>query len=134
MAKQNAIQDENLFPALVAHSGTANTADTQRVVAGADGGLSITGLHGVVLTTAVNVANGTATAIPGTALTNRKSLIMYNAGTTSVWLGGTGVLASNVGGLLVGTAEYSPAFDLGTATIYGIAAAAGGTVTILEAS
>lgn len=134
MAKQPSIQDPNLVTALIAHTGTADSADTQRVVAGADGGLYITGLHGVVLTTAVGIANGTATAIPGTILTNRKSLIMYNSGTASIWLGGTGVTASNVGGLLVGTAEYSPAFDLGTAVVYGIAAAAGGTVTVLEVS
>jgi hypothetical protein len=39
MAKQNAIQDDNWFPALTAHSGTAGTAETVRVVAGSAGDL-----------------------------------------------------------------------------------------------
>lgn len=32
MAKQWSIQDQNQFPALIGHSGTAGTADTKRVV------------------------------------------------------------------------------------------------------
>lgn len=98
------------------------------------GTVDIKPLNGAVLTTAVGVANGTATAIPTTTLTNRKTLICYNAGTVSVWLGGTSVTASNVGGIPVGTAEYSPSFDIGTAVLYGISASAGGTITIFEAS
>lgn len=39
MAKQQAIQDENQFPALLAHSGTAGTAETRRVVVNEFGGL-----------------------------------------------------------------------------------------------
>lgn len=134
MADQYAIQDQNQFPALIAHTGTANTAETIRGVFGADGGFLLTGLHGVVLTTTVSVANGTATALPGTTLTNRKTFTCFNSGTAKCWLGGTGVTASDVGGIPVGTQEYSPAVDMGTAIIYGIAGTAGGTLTVFEVS
>jgi len=134
MADQPARQDPNQFPALVGHTGTAGTAETVRGVFGADGGFYLTGLHGVVLTTAIAVANGTATVLPGTLLANRKSFICFNAGTTKCWLGGTGVTASDTGGIPVGTQEYSPSIDMGTAIIYGIAAAAGGTITVFEIS
>lgn len=40
MAKQQAIQDENQFPALLGHSGTAGTAETVRIVANQFGGLT----------------------------------------------------------------------------------------------
>lgn len=33
MAKQDAIQDKNQFPALLGHTGTAGTADTVRITA-----------------------------------------------------------------------------------------------------
>lgn len=49
MAKQYAIQDQNRFPALIGHSGTAGTADTVRVVADTNGNLGNT-----VLTNAVD--------------------------------------------------------------------------------
>lgn len=39
MANQNAIQDDNQFPALTGHSGTAVTSETRRVVVGEDGSL-----------------------------------------------------------------------------------------------
>lgn len=92
-------------------------------------------LSGVVLTTAVAIGT-TATAIPTSALANRKSLILYNDGTATIYLGGTGVTASGTTtrGLLVGTSDYSPPFDLGTAILYGIGATVGGTAVILEVS
>lgn len=41
MSNQNALQDDDKFPALIAHSGTAGTSITQRVVADADGNLMV---------------------------------------------------------------------------------------------
>lgn len=135
MADQPAIQDPNRFPALIAHSGTADTADTQRVVAGADGGIYITGLHGVALTTGVAVGTASGgTALPPTTLANRKSMIFYNSGTAKVWFGGTEVGTVDTAGMPLGTTEWSPAFDFGTAVMYARAGIAGGTVTVLEVS
>jgi len=133
MAKQHAIYDQNKVSGLIAHTGTADTAETQRIVAGVDGGLLITGLHGVVLTTAVAVANGTATALPATILSNRKSMVAYNNGTISIYLGGTGVTGAG-NGIPVGTGDFSPAIDLGTSIIYGYGTSAGGTMIVMEVS
>jgi len=133
MAKQHAIYDQNKVSGLIAHTGTTDTAETQRIVAGVDGGLLITGLHGVVLTTAVAVANGTATALPATILSNRKSMVAYNNGTISIYLGGTGVTGAG-NGIPVGTGDFSPAIDLGTAIIYGYGTSAGGTMIVMEVS
>ena len=147
----NAAQDANRFPALIGHSGTAGTAEIRRVVVTDAGAISVDivsgesinigtveigtvdvrPLSGVVLSTTVGIGT-TATTIPGTALTSRKSCILYNNGTTSVYLGGTGVTTTT--GLLVGTADYSPSLDLGTTILYGIAGTVGGTVNILEIS
>lgn len=160
MADQYAIQDQNQFPALLGHSGTSNAAETRRIVvteAGAIsvdlvtgdtinigtvnvGSVAITGgtidtnllpLSGVPKVTSLAVGT-TATAIPTTPLTGRKSCIMYNSGTATIYLGGTEVTASI--GLPVGTADYSPSMDLGTTVIYGICSTAGGTIRVLEIS
>lgn len=40
MANQDAIQDRNQFPGLIAHSGTADTAETRKVVS-TDGNLHV---------------------------------------------------------------------------------------------
>lgn len=134
MTNQYAIIDQNRTSGALLHSGTDNSAETIRQVGGADGGVSVTGLHGVPKITAVTVANGTATALPGTTLTNRKTFFAYNSGSVTVWLGGTEVTASNTGGIPVGTSEYSPVIDLGTAVLYAIAGTIGGTLTIMEVS
>lgn len=88
-------------------------------------------LGGVVLAGTVGVGT-TATAIPTTPLASRKSLIVYNVGSTSVYIGGSGV--TTLTGLPVGTADYSPSFDLGTTILYGITGTVGGTVNVLEVS
>lgn len=41
MADQNALQDDNFFPAMIAHSGTAGTAETRRVTSQPWGGLDV---------------------------------------------------------------------------------------------
>lgn len=149
MADQYAIQDQNQFPALLGHSGTSNAAETRRIVVSDTGAVSIQGtvgvsalsggtvdvdllpLGGVVLTTSLAVGT-TATAIPTAVLSSRKSCIVYNDGTATIYLGGSAVTTSS--GLPVGTADYSPSFDLGTTILYGICSTAGGTARILEVS
>ena len=133
MADQASIQDPNYVPALVAHSGTSDTAETVRVVAGADGGLAITGMNGSVFVTTVIVGTaGGGTALPATALANRKAWIGYNSGTVSIFLGGTGVGQDSTTGIPIGTGEYTPSFDLGVAVMYGRTNAVNGTMTVLE--
>jgi hypothetical protein len=97
------------------------------------GTFSLVPLAGSVLTTAVNIgtASGTA-AIPTTTLSNRKAIIGYNVGTSTVYIGGTGVTTTS--GIPIGTGQYTPSFDLGTAVLYGIAGAPGGTIIALEVS
>lgn len=178
MANQNAQQDDNRFPGLIAHQGTAGTAETIRVVATSAGALTVDlagtepieliagtvtrvsnigtlesgsvtvtsmpsggtistteiPLSGVVLTTAVAVGT-TAVALPSSVLASRKSMMLYNDGTATIYLGGTGVTSSGAGrGLPVGTSDYSPSFDLGTTTLSGIGATVGGTAIVLEVS
>lgn len=41
MANQNAIQDDNHFPALIGHSGTAGTAETRRIITDGDGSIYV---------------------------------------------------------------------------------------------
>lgn len=98
---------------------------------GSSGSINLSPLSGVVLTTAVSIGT-VATAIPGTALTNRKAIIFYNSGTATVYMGGTTV--TTVNGLPIVVGDYSPPMDLGVAVLYGISANAGGTVNILEVS
>jgi len=45
MANQNAKQDDNQFQALIAHSGTAGTAETRRVVVSPEGGIYTSGVE-----------------------------------------------------------------------------------------
>ena len=136
--------DGNSVPTITGVVGTLGTSDASGTAKALPVGVNpssgaayvdnIGALCGVVLATAVTVANGTATAIPGTTLTNRKTFTCFNSGTTKCWLGGTGVTASDVGGIPVGTQEYSPSVDMGTAIIYGISGTSGGTLTVFEVS
>lgn len=89
-------------------------------------------LGGVVKTTAV-VCGTAATALPASALSSRKSLIGYNIGTIPCYIGDSTVSVTS--GIPIGTAQYSPSFDLGTTILYGVASAAsGGTLVVLEVS
>ena len=91
-------------------------------------------LGGVVLTTAVTLGTAAGgSALPASALSGRKSMICYNVGTLTCYIGGTGV--STTAGIPIGTAEYSPAIDLGTTILYGISSAtAGATLVVMEVS
>lgn len=64
---QNAIQDQNRFPAFIAHSGTAGTAETIRVTASASGALNVDfgtapiGISVGTIAEITNIAGGTIT-------------------------------------------------------------------------
>jgi|SRR3990167_5686726 len=88
-------------------------------------------LAGSILNTTVSIGT-TVTAIPTSALTNRKSLIGYNVGTATVFLGGAGVTTAS-GIPVVGT-SFTPAMDLGTTVLYGIVVGTGGTINVMEVS
>lgn len=48
MSNIGAVQDTNQFPAMIAHTGTAGTADVQRVVADTEGNLKVQVLNSLV--------------------------------------------------------------------------------------
>ena len=102
MATQDAAQDKNFFPALIAHTGTAGTAETVRLVADSAGALTTVG--GAAGGSNVNIVTGTQQRL-GTVGT----LENLNAGTiTSIGnvVGGTTTVA-NRAYLLV----YNPIAD-----------------------
>lgn len=94
------------------------------------GTFSLNPLAGSVLTTLVAMGTAGTAAIPTTALSGRKALIAYNSGTTTVYIGGSGV--STASGIPIPINSYTPSFDLGTGVLYGIGG--GGTLTALEIS
>lgn len=92
---------------------------------------NLNGLRGPVLSTAVNVTT-TATPLPTHPLANRRSMIVFNNGGSTIYLGSSAVTVSS--GLPVLSQTYSPAMDLGILSVlYGIAS---GTVEtrVFEAS
>lgn len=62
---QNAIQDENQFPALIAHSGTAGTATPIRVTA-TDGAINVAGTFSSTAATATNTYGSVSTVVNDT--------------------------------------------------------------------
>jgi hypothetical protein len=106
MAKQDSIQDNNQVWALIAHTGTAGTAETQRVVADTDGNLM------------VNIAAGESINIGTLTL---GTIDMLKAGTITTILGTTKVEDANYD-ILVEDANA-------TTTYYGYAALGQGTNT-----
>lgn len=108
-------------------TGTINTGTINA------GTFTLNSLSGVVLTTAVNIGTTAGTAaMPTTALANRKAFIGYNVGTSIVYIGGSGV--GTASGIPVGLGQYTPAMDIGTTVLFGIAATPGGTMIALEIS
>jgi len=155
MAGQNALVDQNQTTGLIAVQGTAGTADTLgtsplgRVgmnpdngalfvqdLAGAAGttNVQVLPLSGVILTTAVTVGI-TATAIPATPLAARKTISVYNDGTATIFLGGSGVtVTGSPRGIPVEINNYAAATDVGTTVLYAIGATDGGTAVVMEIS
>lgn len=90
------------------------------------------GLVGSVLTTAQAVGTSAGTALPASSLTNRKTFIGYNIGTTTLYIGGSAVTTTT--GIPISVGQYTPAIDLGAAVLYAIAGTSGGTMLTLEVS
>lgn len=84
-----------------------------------------------VKSTAVTVAD-TATRLDTTAEQwDSSSLLFYNIGSVTVYLGGSGVTTSN--GVPVAAGAWSPAVNSGKDAIYGIVATGTCEVRVLEA-
>jgi hypothetical protein len=94
--------------------------------------ININPLRGDFKTTAVTVTT-TPTALPTTPLENRRALIVYNNSSSTIYLGGSSVTASN--GLPLEASSYSPPFDAGAKmTLYGIVNSGTANVRVLEIS
>jgi hypothetical protein len=128
MADQQAQQDRNQFPALIAHSGTAGTAETVRVVASSEGALRVvtneteaTGFEGGTVyigTTAVELTfTGTTQAI----------LITSDSGNTApIYIGGSVVASDGSAAItrLDGGDSLSIDINDGAAPLYAVSSAA----------
>lgn len=142
MADQQAAQDGNQVDALIAHSGTAGTAETVRVVAtnGAlhtgiydSGGTQIDAFGAIPVTTYVNTAVALATAstaylLPGTEQADRKSVVLYNKSNVDVYIGGSAVTTST--GVLLSSGDMI-AIDAASG-VYGVSGTTTGTINVLE--
>lgn len=119
MAKQEAIQDNNQFPALIAHSGTAGTADTIRLVATAAGKLQVESAAEVTVGTIQRI-NTIGTLEVGTVTIGAvNSVGTLASGTITRLEGGTVGLVtrvSTIGTLEVGTIATLPNIPGGTIT------------------
>jgi len=86
-------------------------------------------LKGGILSTQVNVG-ATATALPTTALTNRRLLIVYNNSGGVIYLGDSTVTVTN-GFPLANGGTFEIKLDAGV-TLYAIASAANKDVRVFE--
>lgn len=110
MAKQEAIQDRNLVPALIIHSGTADTADTVRATGQINGGINVHVVGGTVEGgggggTEVQVLGGSIVVTAGTITTGTLAVSNIVGGTitsvgTILGIGGTTLvdLATEIAG------------------------------------
>lgn len=82
--------------------------------------ISINGLGGVAKSTAITVTSS-ATALPTSALTDRRGVVIFNNDSSTIlYIGGADVTTTN--GMPVPAQAYSPALDIGdNFTLYGIA-------------
>lgn len=98
---QDAAQDRNRFPALIAHTGTAGTAETVKVVATSDGAITFNSIGTVVVQEELlevrvdDIGGGTIFVgeafIPGTTSSSnwRIRKIVDNSGTVDIqWADG----------------------------------------------
>jgi len=100
VADQNARQDQNQFPALIAHSGTAGTAETVRIVATTAGAVSVDVVSGEIIASLGTVSlleKGTITpqeAIPTADTKNNPSFVLTYDGSNQPTL-----IAMTIGGV-----------------------------------
>jgi len=94
--------------------------------------ISINPLRGIVKSTPISVTTS-ATALPSSAVENRRSVLIYNNGAENLYLGGSDVTVAN--GLPVAAASYSPIIDAGIRmTVYGIVNSGPIDVRVMEIS
>ena len=94
--------------------------------------ISINALAGTVKSRAVTVTTA-LTPLPGEVLAHRRSLIIYNNSSSTVFIGGSDMLAAD--GLPVPANTYSPPIDAGESMIvYGRTSTGSAEVRVLEAS
>jgi len=156
MAKQNAIQDDNQIFALLAHTGTAGTAETVRVVADSAGNLGVNVVSGEIVASLGTVdvlKSGTVTVSGIESMNSVGTVGVLNAGSVVVTegtvttnmgdlTGGTIDEISNIAGgtisAILGTVAVSGAsagtiVQVETGTIASIGNIAGGTIGIITA-
>lgn len=95
--------------------------------------ININALNGSFVSTSVTVT-GVATDLTPEPIANRRGVIIYNNGSSTVYLGGIDVAVSGTGGgLPIASGNSSPAFDAGTKMkIYGITAGSSVDCRVLE--
>lgn len=95
--------------------------------------INVNGLQGVAKTTSATVGT-TLTQLPSYGqLDSRRSLIVYNNSSNTIYIGGSDVTTSN--GLPIPANSFSPGIDAGyNLVVYGIASQAGNNVRVMEVS
>lgn len=94
--------------------------------------MSLNSLKGPILSTAVDVGTS-ATPLPATPVEYRRSVVVYNNGASTIYLGGEGVTVAN--GMPIPAGTYGPALDSGVGSIvYGIVATGTVEARVLESS
>lgn len=95
--------------------------------------VNLNALQGFTKTTAATIGT-IATSLPGYGqLFNRRSVIIYNNSSNTIFIGGSDVTTSN--GLPVAAGTFSPSIDAGyNLIIYGVAASGGNDARVLEIS
>lgn len=95
--------------------------------------INLNPLQGVIKTSSTTVGTS-LTTLPGYGqLPNRRSMVIYNASSNTIHIGGSDVTTSN--GIPVASGDYSNIFDAGyNQIIYGIAATSGNDIRVLESA
>jgi len=95
--------------------------------------ISINALNGFVNTSATTVTTSLTPLPDYGVLANRRALMIYNNGSTTLYIGGSDVTTAD--GLPVPAGSYSPALDAGIRTIiYGVVASGSTDVRVMEIS
>lgn len=100
MSNQNAVQDDNRFPGLIAHSGTAGTAETIRVVADSAGNLGVNVVSGEIIAslgtigTVQNIDAGSVVVTLGTTVSKPMALALDGTQTSNVTYVGMATLGA----------------------------------------
>ena len=95
--------------------------------------ISINSLNGYVKTTAATVTSSLTPLPTYGVLSSRRSMIIYNNGSVTVYIGGSDVTSSN--GLPVPASTYSPPLDNCVNTIlYGVTSSSTSDVRVMEIS